>query len=123
MLSYQKSSFRLGLKVKRDPAYELKPLLAGVEAALRAHYAFDARALAQPVLQSEVIAVVHSVPGVVAVDLDFLYGGTAPTAQTKKSRQTRLLASRMHVSDGVAMPAELLTLDDAAPFDRLEEMP
>ena len=31
---------------------------------------------AQPVLQSDVIAVAHSVPGVVAVDLDFLYGGT-----------------------------------------------
>jgi hypothetical protein len=61
------------------------------------------------------------VPGVVAVDLDFLYGGTAPAAQTLKSRQTRLLASRMRVSGGVALPAELLTLD-AAPFDRLEEM-
>ena len=123
LLSYQKSPFRLGLKVKRDPAYALKPLLATVEAALRAHYAFDARALGQPVLQSEVISIVHSVPGVVAVDLDFLYGGTAPAAQTKKSAQTRLLASRMRVSGGVAMPAELLTLDDAAPFDWLEEMP
>ena len=123
LLSHQKSYFHLGLKVKRDLAYALKPLLAAVEAALRAHYAFDARALGQPVLQSEVIAAVHSVPGVVAVDLDFLYGGTAPAAQTKKSSQTRLLASRMRVTGGVAMPAELLTLDDAAPFDRLEEMP
>ena len=121
LLSYQASTFRIGLKVKRDPAYELKPLLAAAEAALRAHYAFDARSLAQPVLQSDVIAVVHSVPGVVAVDLDFLYGGTAPASQTLKSRQTRLLASRMRVSGGVALPAELLTLD-AAPFDRLEEM-
>ena len=42
LLSYQPSTFRLGLKVKRDPAYELKPLLAAVEAALRAHYSFDA---------------------------------------------------------------------------------
>lgn len=122
LLSYQPSPFHLGLKVKRDPSYELKPLLAAVEAALRSHFAFDARSLGQPVLQSGVIAVVHSVPGVVAVDLDFLYGGTAPVAQTLKSRQTRLLASRMRVSGGVALSAELLTLD-AAPFDRLEEMP
>ena len=122
LLPYRKSTFHLGLKVKCDPAYELKPLLAAVEAALRAHYGFDARTLAQPVLQSEVIAVVHSVAGVMAVDLDFLYGGTAPAAQARQSRQTRLLASRMHVRDGVAMPAELLTLD-AMPFDRLEEMP
>ena len=122
LLSYKKSPFHLGLKVKRDPSYELKPLLAAVEAALRLHFAFDARSFGQPVLQSDVIAVAHSVPGVVAVDLDFLYCGSATLAQTVKPLQTRLLASRMHVSGGVAMPAELLTLA-AAPFDRLEEMP
>lgn len=122
LLPYQKSTFHLGLKVRRDPAYELKPLLAAVESALRSHYAFDARALGQPVLQSEVIAVVHSVPGVVGIDLDFLYCGTAPAAQTEKSRQTRLLASRMHAKGGAAMPAQLLTLD-TGPLKRLEEMP
>ena len=122
LLSYQASTFSLGLKVKREPAYAIKPLLAAVEAALRAHYSFDARSLAQPVLESDLIAVVHSVPGVLAVDLDFLYGGTAPAAQAKKSRQTRLLASRMRASGGAALPAELLTLD-AGPFDRLEEIP
>ena len=121
LLSYQASTFRLGLKVKRDPVYELKPLLAAVQAALRAHYSFESKSLAQPVLQSDVIAVAHSVPGVVAVDLDFLYGGTSPAAQTVKSRQTRLLAARMRVSGGIALAAELLTLD-AAPFDRLEEL-
>ena len=45
LLSYQASTFRLGLKVKRDPAYESKPLLAAVEAALRAHYSFASRSL------------------------------------------------------------------------------
>jgi hypothetical protein len=124
LLPYQASTFRLGLKVRRDPAYEIKPLLAAVEAALLAHYAFDTRSLGQPVLQSDVIAVVHSVPGVVAVDLDFLYREKAPmpapSAQASKSSQTRLLASRMRVSGSVALPAELLTL--SAPFDRLEEM-
>lgn len=125
LLSFQASTFSLGLKVKRDPAYEIELLLAAVETALRTHYAFDARALGQPVLQSDVIAVAHSVPGVVAVDLDFLYGGTSPAAQTVKSLQKRLLASRMRVGGSagaaVALPAELLTLD-AAPLDLLEEM-
>ncbi|MEP7102061.1 MAG: putative baseplate assembly protein, partial [Burkholderiales bacterium] len=121
LLSYVAASFRLGLKLRRDPAYELAPVLAAVEAALRAHFGFDARALGQPVLQSDVIAVAHTVPGVVAIDLDFLYGGTAPFVQTLKSRQTRLLAARMRVSGGVARAAELLSLS-AAPFDRLEEM-
>ncbi len=121
LLSYRPSTFFLGLKIKRDPAYERKALLASVEAALRAHFAFAVRALGQPVLQSEVIAAVHAVPGVVAVDLDALYGGTAPASQTVPSRQTRLLASRMRVEGGVVLPAELLTLDPS-PLG-LEDMP
>jgi hypothetical protein len=121
LLSFQASTFRLGLKVKRDPAYEGKALFAAVEKALRDHYSFAARELGAPVLQSDVIATVHSVPGVVAVDLDFLYGGTAPVVQTAPSLQPRLLASRLHVSGGVAQPAELLTLHPG-PLDQLEEM-
>jgi hypothetical protein len=121
LLPYQAGIFSLGLKIKCDRAFERKQVLAAVEAALRAHYSFASRSLAQPVLQSDAIAVAQSVPGVAAVDLDVLYGGTAPVAQTLPSLQARLLASRMRVSGGVALPAELLTLN-AAPFDRLEEM-
>jgi hypothetical protein len=122
LLACQESTFQLGLKVKRDPSYESKTVLATVEAALRAHYAFDARDLGQPVQQSEVIAVAQAVPGVVAVDITALYGGTYPIAQTQSSKQARLLASRMHVQGGVAQPAELLTLDPG-PLHQLEEMP
>lgn len=121
LLSYQPSTFRVGLKVKRDPAYKIADVLTGVEAALREHYAFDARNLSQPVLQSDVIAVAHSVPGVVAVDLDFLYGGTAPASQVAQSRQTRLLASRPRVVSGIPLASELLTLHPG-PLERLEEM-
>lgn len=122
LLGHQASPFHIGLKIKRDPAYERDALLAAVEAALRAHFGFDRRALGQPVLQSEVIAVAHAVPGVVAVDLDLLYGGTSPFVQTLPSRQLRLLANRMRVSAGQALPAELLTLHPG-PLARLEEMP
>ncbi|HEU0200595.1 MAG TPA: putative baseplate assembly protein, partial [Burkholderiaceae bacterium] len=121
LLAYQPSTFRLGLRVKRDPAYEITQVLVTVEAALRAFYAFERRELAQPVHKSEVIAVAQAVPGVVAVDLTRLYGGTQPLAQTLPSEQVRLLAARMRVQGGVALAAELLTLDPA-PFDSLEEM-
>ncbi|CUU16615.1 putative baseplate assembly protein [Bradyrhizobium barranii] len=121
LLPYQPGTFRIGLKVKRDPDFDAKAVLTAVEAALRAHFAFDARELGQPVQQSDVIAAAQSVPGVVAVDLVQLYGGTAPFAQTIPSRQVRLLASRMHVDQGAAKPSELLTLNPA-PFDILEEM-
>lgn len=121
LFSAQQNTFRLGIRVKCDPAYEAKTVLAAVDAALRAHFAFDARALGQPVQQSDVIAVAQGVAGVVAVDLTRLYGGTQPSAQTMPSLQVRLLAQQMHVAAGVAIAAELLTLDPA-PFDALEEM-
>jgi hypothetical protein len=111
LLAHQPSTFRIGLKVKCDAAHDTAVVLTAVEAALRTRYAFDARALAQPVQQSDVIAAVHGVPGVVAVDLDFLYGGTSPVAQTVPSRQTRLLAQRMRVAGARPLAAELLTLD------------
>jgi hypothetical protein len=122
LLAHQASTFRVGLKVKRDPDYEAKPLLAAVESALRTRFGFDARDLGQPVQQSDVIAVAQTVPGVVAVDLDLLYGGTRPTAQTLPSLQARLLANRMTVESGQPRPDELLTLA-LGPLDRLEEMP
>ncbi len=122
LLGYQASTFRLGLKVKCDPEREEKTVLAAVELALRDAFSFARRRLGQPVQQSEVVAVVHAVPGVIAVDLDLLYGGSTPYAQTLPSRQTRLLASRMRVSSDHPWPAELLTLDPS-PLDRLEAMP
>jgi predicted phage baseplate assembly protein len=122
LLSYLPSPFHIGVKVKCDPDFDTPHVLAAVEAALRAHFSFDARDLGQPVQQSDVIAVAQGVPGVLAVDLDLLYGGTQPDSQTHSSRQTRLLASRMTVVGGEPAPDELLTLDPGA-LDRLEEMP
>ena len=114
LLDHQPRSFRLALKLKRAPEYAVEHLLSKVDTALRARFGFDARALAQPVQQSDVIATVHSVPGVLAVDLDALYLGAVP------SLPTRLLAAQMRLSGGVPLAAELLTLA-AGPLDRLEE--
>ncbi len=121
LLAFQPSTFHVGLKVKRDLDYDIETVLAAVEAALRAHYAFGERELGQPVQESELISVAQAVPGVVALDVTRLYGGTQPLAQTSVSKQVRLLAARMQVQGGVARPAELLTLDPA-PLDLLEEM-
>ncbi len=117
----QLSTFSVGLKVRCDPAYDAQAVLAAVEAALRSAFGFAARDLGQPVQPSEVIAIAQAVEGVVAVDLDALYGGTLPAAQTTPGLQPRLLASRLRSSAGVALAAELLTLDPA-PLARLETM-
>ena len=51
-------------------------MLAAVEAALRGAYSFDARAFDEPVFRSEIVAIAHSVAGVLGVDVDRLYKGT-----------------------------------------------
>jgi predicted phage baseplate assembly protein len=122
LIGYQPSTFRVGLRVKCDLHREAKQVLAAVESALRTRFGFDARELGQPVQQSDVVAVAQAAPGVIAIDLDRLYGGTRPSSQTLPSRQTRLLASRMTVEGGGARPDELLTLDPG-PLDRLEVLP
>ena len=122
LLTAATSTFRLGLKVKVDPAYDPTLVLPAVEAALRDKFSIDARDLGEPVQQSVVIEVAQSVAGVVAVDLTRLYGGTRPVEQVTASLQPRLRASRMRVEGGVALPSELLTLDPA-PLDLLEVMP
>ena len=121
LLPLRLSTFHVGLRIKRDPAYAAATVLAAVEAALRARFAFVAREIGAPVQQSDVIAAAQGVPGVIAVDLTRLYGGTQPAQQAVPSLQMRLRAQRMHVVGGVAQPAELLVLDPA-PFDELGEM-
>ena len=111
LLAAQQSAVQVGLKVACDPAHDEDTVLAAVETALRAAFSFDARELGQPVQQSEVIAAAQAVTGVVAVDLDWLYGGSTPLAQTLPSLQARLLASRARIGpDGLPRPTELLTL-------------
>jgi predicted phage baseplate assembly protein len=117
VLAATSATFRLGLKVAVDEAYETEAVLAGVESALRAAYSFDARALGEPVFASDIVAVAHTVAGVLGVDLDLLYKGSV------SGLADRLLAQLPAVAaDGTAIAAGLLELD-SVPFDELEAMP
>lgn len=121
LLTALSSTFRVGIRVRIDPSHDRAIVLAAVERRLRARYGFESRRLSEPVYESEVVSVAQAVPGVVAVDLTALYGGTEPLAQTVRSQQSRLLAARTRVVDGRLLPAELLTLH--ADSLELEEMP
>jgi len=115
--TYRPAFFRFAGKVKIDPAYDKELVLAQVEQALRAGFAFARREFAQPVMLSEVIAVIQSVQGVIAVDADKLYrSGMAATLQ-----QRLLAEAPVMLANGVVQAAELLTLD-GAPLDPLGVM-
>ncbi len=107
--SFRKATFHLMARLKVDePTYERAAVHAAVETALRDRFSFTARAFAQPVALSEVVAVIQEVAGVIAVDVEELYRGPTPDLQP------RLPADRPHVdASGVLQAAELLTLDPA----------
>ena len=105
--SFRPATFRLVVRLKVDePTHVREVVHTAVEAALRQRFSFGARSFAQPVVLSEVIAVIQDVDGVVAVDVDKLYRGATP------EQKTRLPADRPHIDAyGVLRAAELLTLD------------
>jgi hypothetical protein len=94
-------------------------VLAAVEQALRDQFAFDARQFGQPVALSEVVAVMQSVAGVVAVDMDKLYRVDEAAAGLNMV----LLAATPQAGDsGTVAAAELLTFDPS-PLHDLGLMP
>jgi hypothetical protein len=74
-------------------------------------YSFDTREFGQPVALSDAIAVVQSVTGVVAVDIDKFYRNDKPIP----SWSARLDADRPAMgADGVVAAAEILVLDETS---------
>ncbi len=109
--SHTAVSFRLRANVKLDPDAVRDDVLAAVRAALLAAFSFDAREFGQTVSLDEVVAVVHRVPGVAAVDVDELRRsdqGPMPLVRP------RLFAALPVAGPAGVAPAELLTIDAGA---------
>ncbi len=117
---YQFAAFRIALDVKVAAEFLKDKVLAEVEAALRECFGFEARAFAQPVALSEVIATVHTVAGVVAVDVDRLYRTTPPS--TAPIAHGRLLATMPELGVGGRVSGAELLLLHTGPLDRLGAM-
>ncbi len=138
--SYRSALFRLAARVKVHADFITENVLTEVEGVLRSHFSFDVRQFGQPVMLSEVIAVIQAVPGVIAVDVDRLYRRKPKALQPQPlfftalrrgdifgrvasdRPQPRLIAElpRMGSSGGMRA-AELLTLHPG-PLDYLEVM-
>ena len=107
--SYRQALFQVHGTVTVQPDHVIGIVLAAVKTALRERYRFEARAFGQPVALSEILAVVHAVPGVVAVDVDRFYRSDEPTPV----RSSRLNADLPAMgADGLMQAAELLLLDE-----------
>lgn len=118
LANYNKRFFRLKSKVGVHVDYVAETVLAEVVRSLRAHFSFEARRFGQDVTLSEVVSVMQSVAGVVAVDVDQLY--LAGQKIHFGRLFSRLPAAAPRPGTTKTTGAELLTLDPAPP--KLEVM-
>jgi predicted phage baseplate assembly protein len=125
--------FTCDARLTLDPREIAADVLAAVETHLRASFAFETRGFGQAVTAAEVIALMHDVRGVVAVDLDALEmqgadGSTASTSGSSGSSATGTGPStvlpahraRWNAETRTIEPAELLLINPAG--IHLEEM-
>ena len=114
--SYVPVFFEIGIDVLPSDPNALVATQAAVEAALRAAFSFDNRALGQWVNLSEVVEIAQSAAGVLAVVVTQLY------RSDQSADLDPILAAATATSGGQSpTSAELLTLDPA-PFVNMGAM-
>ena len=106
--SHTPVAFRISANLKLTDDAEPRIVLPAVEALLRSRFSFDAREFGQPVTLDEVIAVIHEVPGVAAVDVEALYRAVPGAVPALADRL--LAALPVPAPDGTMTAAEILTL-------------
>jgi hypothetical protein len=113
--AYGQRYFSSGARVAVDPHYVAADVLAAVSTALQAAFGFSARELGQSVTAAEVVTLIHTVAGVVAVDLYELlpYTDDPPPADTALTA-VPAFGARWDAVSRKATPAELLLINPAA---------
>ncbi|HSI77818.1 MAG TPA: putative baseplate assembly protein [Lunatimonas sp.] len=106
--SYEKISFGLNINVKVSPEYLKEKVFSAIETALLTAFEFQSRDFGQHVTPSEVIAIIQSVAGVIAVDLEKL-DGLEPFSE----EHFRLISNpaRWDTDKEEIKPAQLLLID------------
>jgi hypothetical protein len=120
--AYALRYFSLKARVAIDSRYVADEVLAAVSVALLESFGFERRELAQSVTAAEVITLIHTVPAVVAVDLDELLLSTDdPVVADPTATAIPAYGARWDAATRTALPAELLLINPAGIV--LEEMP
>lgn len=104
--TFSPAFFTLGGTVRAASDHLEAEVFSAIDVALRSAFSFSAREFSQPVAHSEVLAVIHGVSGVVAVDLDFLHRVDLPV-----TLENSLPAAGPRTVAGNVLGAELLILD------------
>jgi predicted phage baseplate assembly protein len=106
--------FSCKARIAVDPRHVAADVLAAVSTALLAGFSFDARDLGQSVTAAEVVTLIHSVAGVLAVDLDELLPYTDdPVPADPAATAVPAFGARWDSAQRAALPAELLLINPA----------
>ncbi len=105
--SYQPRFFRLSAQVKLDPDFLADKVLPQIELKLRESFSFQARNFGQPVHQSEVIALIQRVTGVMSTNVTEFYRSD----ETPPTQHVHLVATVPPPGGEDLSPAEILMLD------------
>jgi predicted phage baseplate assembly protein len=113
--SFQPLFFDLAAFVLVDqPRYVVADVLAAATAALQSAFSFQSRSFAQAVTAAEAIAIIQSVPGVIAVDLTQLYMVTVPRGVRRfEGLSPVLCSSAARYTGGAILPAQLIMINPA----------
>ena len=106
---YRRVAFRLTADLTIAPEYEADIALAAAEAQLLAAFSFDAHEFGQSVALSEVVAVIHRVAGITAVNVTELYREDEPAGMNPL-----LFAFLPRAGTDTPLPGELLTIQQDA---------
>jgi predicted phage baseplate assembly protein len=104
--------FWVEAKLKTAPDRRFADVREAAERKLRERFGFAARQLGQRLHFSELLAALHEVPGVVAVDLDRAH--TPGAADTADALGLRSLPARYLRATRTVAPAQMLVLDPAS---------
>jgi predicted phage baseplate assembly protein len=102
---YRPVAVRLAAGLTIAPEYQADIVLAAAEEQLLTAFSFDAREFGQSVALSEVVAVIHRVEGVTAVNVTELYREDEPAG-----RNALLFAFLPRAGTDTPVPGELLTI-------------
>lgn len=110
--SYRHLAFSLAAELVVDAAYVWDDVAAAARTALIDAFSFAERRFAQPVTAAEVAALLHTVPGVVAVDINALHptGEDPAAAPAPYTAVLPARAARFDPAGGGPLPAELLVI-------------
>jgi predicted phage baseplate assembly protein len=111
--SYDPLTFTVKARVKVDPAYLTDTVFENVRTKLSEAFSFDARSFGQAVSRAEVMAVMHQVEGVIAVDIEQFY-----SSEGNPGDDVQRIGAQPKTRTG---PVRLLTLDTTG-VTRLEVM-